>query len=326
MKAFSYVTARSAEDAVELAREGGRFLAGGVDLLGEMKDGLATPERVVNVKAVPELRGIAATAKGWTIGANVTLARLAAHEELRRTLPGLAAAAADVGSPQMRNIATVGGNLAQHSRCWYYRKFEVTCAKKGGKRCYARGGENKYHSLFTGCMCLSPCSSNVGVALTALEAKVVVQRGGKTVTLTMAELYDAAWRTVGAHNSLREDDLILHVEIPAPAAGGGGAGSVYLQTSERGGFDWALVSCAAAGRVEAGAWRGVHVALGCVAPVPWRVVAAEEFLEGKAVSEENAIAAAELVMKDAEPQEQNGYKVPLAKTLVKRALMKLGDA
>ncbi|HVU24879.1 MAG TPA: FAD binding domain-containing protein [Opitutus sp.] len=326
MKAFSYATARSAEEAVDLVRDGGRFLAGGVDLLGEMKDGLAAPTHVVDVKRLPDLREIAVTAEGGRIGANVTLAKLAEHAELRRVLPGLAQAAEEVGSPQMRNIATVGGNLAQHSRCWYYRQREVTCAKKGGKRCYARGGENKYHSLFTGCMCLSPCTSNLGVALTALGAKVVVQRGRKTVTLTMAELYRAAWETPRAHNSLREDDLILRVEVPVPPGGAAGAASVYLQMGERRAFDWALVSCAAAGRVEGGAWRGVAVALGCVAPVPWRAEAAEKFLEGKAVSEANAEAAAELIMKDAEPREQNGYKVPLAKALVKRALMKLATA
>lgn len=321
MKAFSYMTARSAEDAVELVHDGGRFLAGGVDLLGEMKEGLATPRFVVNVKALPGLRDIVATASGIAIGANVTLARLARNADVQKALPGLAAAADEVGSPQMRNIATVGGNLAQHSRCWYYRQRDVDCAKKGGKRCYARGGENKYHSLFTGCTCLSPCTSNLGVALTALDAKVIVQRGRKTVPLTMAELYEAAWKTPRAHNSLREDDLIVRVEIPAPATAG--ARSVYLQMGERRAFDWALVSCAAAGRVEDGAWRGVRVAVGCVAPVPWRVEAAERFLEGKTVSVENADAAAELVLKDAEPREQNGYKVPLAKVLVRRALLKL---
>ncbi len=320
MKAFAYVNAQSAAGAVEAVRDGGRFLAGGIDLLGEMKEGLATPQRLVNIKALPGSRDITPTAETWNIGASVTLAKLAGHEEVRRVFPGLAHAAEEVGSPQMRNLATVGGNLAQHSRCWYYRQRDVTCAKKGAKRCFARGGENKFHSVFTGCTCLSPCVSNLAVALAALDARVVVQRGSKVETLTIARLYEAAWKRPQAHNSLQADDLILCVEIPSPAAAGR---SVYVQMTERSGFDWALVSCAAAGRVEGGVWRGVRVALGCVAPVPWQVEAANEFLEGKAATEANALAAAELLLKDAQPHEQNGYKVPLAKVLVKRVLMAL---
>lgn len=321
MKAFAYVSARSATDAVERVHGGGRFLAGGVDLLGEMKEGLATPERIVNIKTLPGSREIASGPKTWTIGANVTLATLANHAELRRVFPGLAGAADEVGSPQMRNLATVGGNLAQHSRCWYYRQRDITCAKKGAKRCFARGGENKFHSVFTGCQCLSPCVSNLAVALAALDAAVIVQRGvRKTERLTIAQLYEAAWRRATAHNSLEPDDLILRIEVPVPAATGR---SAYVQLGERSGFDWALVSCAAAGRVESGAWRGVRVALGCVAPIPWQSEAVTAFLEGKPATEANALAAADLLLKEAKPHEKNGYKLPLAKTLMKRALLAL---
>ncbi len=320
MKAFAYVTAQSAGAAVELVGDGGRFLAGGVDLLGEMKDGIAAPRRLVNVKAVPELRVIEAGAQRWTIGANVTLATLAEQVELRRVFPGLAEAAEHVGSPQMRNIATVGGNLAQHSRCWYYRQRDVACAKKGARRCLARGGENKYHSLWSGSPCLSPCVSNLAIALAALDAKVVVQRGGKQVTWSVAELYERAWNAARAHHSLGAEDLIVRVEVPVREGGR----SVYLQMGERSGFDWALVSCAVAGRIDGGVWRGGRIALGCVAPVPWQVAAANAFLEGKAVNEANAAAAAELMLKGAEPRAHNGYKVPLAKALVRRALMGLG--
>lgn len=320
MKAFGYVTAQSAEAAVELVRDGGRFLAGGVDLLGEMKEGIAEPKRVVNVKAAPELRGIEPGGPRWTIGANVTLAALAEHAELRRVFPGLAEAAEHVGSPQMRNLATVGGNLAQHSRCWYYRHREVACAKKGARRCLARGGENKYHSLWSGSQCLSPCVSNLAIALAALEATVVVQRGRKRVTWTVAELYERAWNTTRAHHSLGAEDLIVRVEVPVREGGR----SVYLQMGEKSGFDWALVSCAAAGTIGGGVLRGVRIALGCVAPVPWQVAAANAFLEGKALNDATATAAAELMLKGAEPREHNGYKVPLAKALVRRALAALG--
>jgi xanthine dehydrogenase YagS FAD-binding subunit len=316
MKAFAYVTAQTADSAVELVRDRGRFLAGGMDLLGEMKDGLVEPAVLVNVKALPGTREIAATKDRIVIGANVTLAALAAHAEVKRVLPGLAQAADDAGSPQMRNVATVGGNLAQHSRCWYYRSRDVRCVKKGGARCFARGGENKYHSLFTKNMCLSPCVSNLAVALASLDAAVVVQRGAKPVTLTIAQLYEQAWSDAKSHNSLGADDLILRIEVPVVA----GARSVYAKISEKSEFDWALVSCAAAGRVEGGRLRGVRIALGSVAATPGQMKEANAFLEGKPPTDETAAGAAEILLRGAEPREQNGYKIPIAKALVKRAL------
>jgi len=316
MKAFSYVTAQTAGSAVEMVRERGRFLAGGIDLLGEMKEGLAEPAVLVNVKALPGTREIAVEKDKVAVGANVTLTTLAEQADVRRVFPGLAQAAADVGSPQMRNVATVGGNLAQHSRCWYYRQRDVRCVKKGGPRCFARGGENKYHSLFTKCMCLSPCVSNLAVAFAALDAAVVVQRGAKTATLTIAQLYDKAWSDAKVHNSLGADDLILRIEVPVAA----GTRSVYVKVAEKADFDWALVSCAAAGRIEGGRLRGVRLALGCVASVPWQVKEANAFLEGKPPTDETAAGAAEILLRDAEAREQNGYKIPLAKALVKRAL------
>ena len=316
MKAFSYVTAQTADSAVELVRDKGRFLAGGMDLLTEMKEGLVEPAVLVNVKALPGTRDIAVDKNKFSIGANVTLTTLADHAEVRKLLPGLAQAAEEVGSPQMRNVATVGGNLAQHSRCWYYRQRDLRCVKKGGPRCFARGGENKYHSLFTKNMCLSPCVSNLAVALSALDASVVVQRGAKTATLTIAQLYETAWADAKVHNSLGTDELILRIEVPVTA----GARSVYLKIAEKNDFDWALVSCAAAGRVEGGKLRGVRVALGCVAATPWQMKEANAFLEGKPPTEENAAKAADLLLQGAEAREQNGYKIPIAKALVKRAL------
>ena len=319
MKAFSYVTAQTADSAVELVREQGRFLAGGMDLLGEMKEGLAEPALLVNVKTLPGTREIAAGKDRVVIGANVTLTTLAENTDVKKLFPGLAEAAGDVGSPQMRNVATVGGNLAQHSRCWYYRQRDVRCVKKGGPRCFARGGENKYHSLFTKSMCLSPCVSNLAVALAALDASVVVQRGAKTVTLSIAQLYEKAWTDAKVHNSLGADELILRIEVPVTAGGR----SVYVKLAEKNDFDWALVSCAAAGRVEGGKLRGVRLALGCVAAVPWQVKEANAFLEGKAPTDETAVGAAEILLRDADAREQIGYKIPLAKALVRRALAKL---
>jgi xanthine dehydrogenase YagS FAD-binding subunit len=319
MNAFSYVTARSAESAVELVRDDGRFLAGGMDLLGELKESLATPKTLVNVKQLPGGTELRREGAKWIVGANVTLATLAAHAELRQALPGLAEAALEVGSPQIRNVGTVGGNLAQHSRCWYYRHRDVTCRKKGGRLCYARQGESKYHSLFTGCMCLSPLGSNLAVALAALDARVAVLRGRKTELLDLAALYADAWRTPTAHHSLRSGDLILRVEVPVPA----GARSAYLQVGEKSDFDWALVSCAAAARVDAGKLSGVRLVLGAVAPIPWQAEAANALLEGQPLTRERAEKAADLLLRDARPSGDNAYKLPIARALVRRTLEKL---
>jgi xanthine dehydrogenase YagS FAD-binding subunit len=319
MKAFAYATARSPESAVELVRDRGRFLAGGIDLFGEMKDGLAAPGVLVNVKSIPGTREIARDGDRWTIGANLTLAAVASHAALRESLPGLAEAADEVGSPQMRNVATVGGNLAQHSRCWYYRHPDVECLKNGGKRCYARGGNTKYHSLFSGCMCLSPCTSNLAVMLSALEARIVLQRGAKLETMPVAKLYADAWREARSHNSLEADDLILRVEVPVVR----GVRCTYVQMAEKSAFDWALVSCAAAARIEDGKLRSVRVALGCIAPIPWLVDEANEFLEGKEPGDENAARAADIILQGAETDTHNSYKVPLAHALIRRAITQL---
>ena len=317
MNSFAYVTARTPESAVELAADHGRFIAGGMDLLGEIKESLATPKTLVNVKSLPGTTEIR-TGAVWSIGANVTLTALATHPELRRIFPGLSEAAAEVGSPQIRNVATVGGNLAQHSRCWYYRHRDIHCRKKGGTVCYARQGESKYHALFTGSMCVSPCVSNLAIALAALDARVVVQRGRKTPSLSINELYASAWQTPSAHNSLNGTDLILRIELNASPRK-----SAYLQVSEKSDFDWALVSCAAAAEVRGGALWHPRVALGAVATVPWEMAAANAFLEGKTVTTETAERAADLLLRDARPLGDNAYKLPIAKALVRRTLFRL---
>ena len=318
MKAFEYVNAQTPESAAGLIGTEGRYLAGGIDLLGEMKEYIATPARLVNVKNLPTTREISKTPEGgFRLGANVTIAELAAQADLPA---GLIEAAAEVGSPQIRAVATVGGNLAQHSRCWYYRQRDLTCLKRGGSTCYARDGENKYNAIFTGNPCISPVVSNLAVALTVLSAQAVVWRKSKEVRLTMAELYADAWNNPLAQNSLQPGDLILAVEIPAPVAG---VRSSSLQVSEKSDFDWALVSCAAAGSVNEGKFRGVKIALGAVAPVPFQMEEANALLEGKPCNEASANAAASLILATATPFSHNGYKVPIARALIRRTLLNL---
>jgi xanthine dehydrogenase YagS FAD-binding subunit len=318
MNSFQYATAASPASARELRGESGRYLAGGIDLLGEMKEYIAEPNILVNIKALPGLNKIEPGAQSWSIGTNVTIAELENHPELKATFPGLQQAAAEVGSQQIRNVATVGGNLSQHSRCWYYRHRDIQCLKKGGDTCYARHGENKYHSLFTGNTCISPVVSNLSIILAALDSTVTVQRGERQLRLTIPEFYAKAWDNPTAHHSLEPGDLVLKVEIPVQQRR-----SAYLQVSEKSAFDWALVSCAAAAKVDGGKVSQARIVLGAIANVPHQVQAANEMLEGKSLDDALANQVADAIIAKAQALSQNGYKIQIARTLIRRSLAQL---
>ncbi|HXC36336.1 MAG TPA: FAD binding domain-containing protein [Candidatus Acidoferrales bacterium] len=323
MKAFRYATAHSTDSARELVVGAGAYLAGGNDLLGLLKDYLINaPEILVNIKSLPGLSKIERGEKFWAIGSLVTVAQIENHAEIKMVFPGLHEAASEVASQQIRNVATVGGNLAQHSRCWYFRHRDTVCLKKNGDLCYARNGENRYHSLFTGNTCISPVVSSLATIFTSLDATAIVLREGKETRMSMAELYHRAWENPLAHNSLNNGDLILRVEIPTTRSR-----SAYLQGSDKHAFDWALVSCAAAAEVMDGKLKSPRVALGSISPVPHQVEAANDFLDGKVLDDAAATHAADMILQDARPLEHNAYKVPLAHALIRRTLLKLnGDA
>lgn len=320
MKAFSYSQAQSFEGALERFHEASasQYLAGGVDLLGEMKDGLVEPDRLVNLKRIPESDTIEVDGDAWTFGPNVTIGRLEKHGELRKRLPALAEAAGHVGSPQIRNMGTLGGNLAQHSRCWYYRHKDIQCLKNGGARCYARQGDSRYHCLFTENPCISPSVSNLATALMALEGRIHVFTKNGEEEWTVEDLYREAWRNPMAHNSLSPSDLIVRVVVPDA-----GRRSHYLQQSDRAEFDWALVSAAASAQIEGGTLRDARLVIGSIAPGPFQLDEVNAMLEGKALTEDLAAAAAEKLLAKADPTAENAYKVPLAKALARRSLMAL---
>ena len=322
MNAFQYATAHSTGSARELVNGKGAYIAGGNDLLGLLKEYLISADTLVNIKSLPGLNRIERGSKSWTIGALVTIARIENDAAAKKTFPGLHQAAAEIASLQIRNVATVGGNLAQHSRCWYFRHRDVKCLKKHGDLCYARNSENRYHSLFTGNDCISPVVSSLATTFAALDATAIVLRDGKELRWSMADLYAEAFKNPYAHNSLQPGDLIVRVEIPTVRSR-----SAYLQVSDKHSFDWALVSCAAAAEIEGGKLKSPRVALGSISPVPHEVAAANEFLDGKVLDEATATAVADLILKGAKPLEMNAYKVPMAHALIRRTLLKLkGDA
>jgi xanthine dehydrogenase YagS FAD-binding subunit len=323
MKSFRYIAATTSQEAGDLVGKKGRYLAGGVDLLGVMKEYIVSPDVVVALRFDPAGEKIRAASEGapgdlW-IDAAATMDELEKHGDLRARFAALAEAAGEVGSPQIRNVATLGGNLLQHSRCWYYRQPDLTCLKRGGETCYAAEGENRYLSIFHGCACVSPAVSNTAVALAALDARLQVRSAhGKTAPLSPVELFAPAWKDPQAHHALAPGDLVLGVTIPAKRTR-----SAYRQVSEKREFDWALVSCAAAGNVTGGKITDARVALGAVAPGPYVSEAAHDFLEGKTLDDATVSKAADLILSEARPLAHNGYKVPLAHTLIRRTLLAL---
>jgi xanthine dehydrogenase YagS FAD-binding subunit len=331
VKAFEWVSPATVEEAANLLKtapasrdmdEAARPLAGGQDLLTTMKEYVTRPTRVVNLKGIRGLDKIEGDGKkGLRVGALVTLAQVEDHAVIRRDFPGLAEAAHSVATQQIRNLGTVGGNLCQRPRCWYYRLEEAVCIKKGGSECFAATGENKYNAILGGGPSWIVHPSDLAPMLVALGASVNVVGADGRRRLPLEKFFTLPNEgSIRRENVLKNDEIITEVVVPASAFA---ARSTYLKFKERESLDFALSSVAAA--VELGADKRVRqarIVLGGVAPVPWRVPKAEEFLKGKALDAESLAGAARLALEGAEPLSKNAYKVPLTQTLVRRALAK----
>ncbi len=299
-----------------------RPLAGGSDLLAEIKEGIIRPGTLVNLKTITGWSGIRPGADdALEIGATTLIADVAASDVVRAHSAALADAAEHVGSPQIRNQGTVGGNLCQRPRCWYYRHGDTQCLKKGGVSCFAKEGENKYHAVFaTNAPCVMASSTNLGVALLALGGKLIVQSlaGEKAVA---AEHF---YRLPTAEDPYRETvlepgEIVSGISVPESA----GSRSAYMQISEKADFDWALVSAATRVKLDgAGAIENIALAMNAIAPVPWRLTRAEEFLRDKRPDIETLRAAAKEAFADARPLSQNAYKVAIAKALLVRVVQR----
>jgi xanthine dehydrogenase YagS FAD-binding subunit len=322
VNAFEYVNPDSLKAVPKLLRGAGNrevvLIAGGMDLLGELKDELIAPEQLVNLKSLPELKYIRHDAKGLRIGATTTLSEILADAKIQADYPGLAQAADSVASIQVRNVGTIGGNLCQRPRCWYYRNPEFPCLKKGGNFCYAVGGNSKYHAILGGDPCFIVHPSDLAPALIALGASVHTRGARGTRELPVESLYVLPKDNVSAETVLAVDEVITEVVVPAPLPG---SKSVYLKFKEKGTMDFAMAAAAVSLQVQAGQCRAARIVLGGVAPKPWPVPEAERLLVGQAVTEAAAEAASEVALKGADPLDYNAYKVPLTKALVKRAIL-----
>ena len=320
MKAFAYVNAAGEKEALAaLGPDRGKFLplAGGMDLLALMKDYIAQPERIVNVKNLD--RTIRKSPDGGLrIGAAVTIAELVADANVARMYPALVQAAEEVGTPQIRNLGTLGGNINQRPRCWYYRNEEFDCLKKGGSRCFAVDGENQYHAIFGDGPCHIVHPSSVAPALVALEARFRVAGPAGEREVPASEYFLMPDRNLFGETVLASNELLTHVVLPAPGA----AKSATYEVRYKQSHDWPLATASVVLTMNGQTVRGARVVMGSVAPVPWRAAAAEAALSGKRITEEAAIAAADAALMGARPMSSNGYKVQIARTAVKRAIMK----
>jgi len=315
LRAFEYSSPASAEEAIRLLAGGSRALAGGTDLLPLMKADLASPSRLVNVKQFLDDR-IREDTGALSIGALTVLDEIEKNPVIRQRYTALAEAAAAAASPQLRNMATIGGNLLQRPRCWYFRSSRIPCWLKDGDDCPAVEGENRLHALYGGGPCHAVHPSDPASALVALEAQVRV-RGKTGERLIPAEDFFALPSEARrAETVLEPDELILSVEIPAIAAR-----STYLKAMERKVWTFALVGVAAVMRSSGARVEHVRIVLTGVAPIPWRAKAAEDGLLGKELSETLLIDAADAALQGAAPLAHNAYKIPLLKTLVRRALV-----
>ena len=328
MKAFKLHNPSQLEQALALldtpeAKTGKtRILAGGQDLLTEMKEYLAEPDALVNLKRIPGLDRIGVGADGaFEIGALATLAALEEHPEVGQRLPALAQAAGVVASAQIRSQGTLGGNLNQRPRCWYFRSEQAPCLKKGGKECFSYGGMSKYNAILGGGPSYIVHPSDLAPVLVALNAtaELVSSKATRTVALekyfTLPSESDVTRETV-----LQPGEILKSVRIPAPVAN---SRSHYLKFREKGSFDFALASVALTLVQEGGTIREARVVLGGVAPIPWRAKGAEAALAGQAASRATFEKAAVEAVRGAEPLAHNGYKVPLVKGLLIRALEEL---
>ncbi len=318
MKAFTYVNAANEKEAIAAlsSAQRGRMLpmAGGMDLLGLMKDYIVSPDRVVSIKGLDQT--LQSADGGLRIGAAVKIADLAEHAAARRLYPALVSAAEGVGTPQIRNMATVGGNIMQRPRCWYFRNEEFNCLKKGGSRCFAVEGENQFHAIFGDgpCHIVHPSSLAVPAIAYGGRFRVVGPNGAREIDA--GEFFQMPNANLYGENVLQPNEIVTHVILPAP-----GQRSASYEVRFKQSHDWSLAA-ASVNLVMSGATvKSARIVMGAVAPIPWRVEAAERVLAGKAITEAIATEAANAAVAGARPMTENKYKIQIAKTAVKRAIL-----
>ena len=323
MNAFEYVSAQSVDEAGELLVANGEanvIIAGGTDLLGEIKQGTAHPSRLVGLHSINDLRGIRLYERGLLIGAMTTIAEIAGHEYVRSRHAVLAEACDSVATPQIRNVGTLGGNLCQRPRCWYYRSPLFDCLKKGGDRCFAHDGMNKFHAIFDTGVCPAVHPSDTAVALCAVNARVLLMSVDGARMMPVEDFFVLPDEDTTVENVLQMGEMVAEIVIPTASPN---LRSIYLKAKERQSMDFALASVALSLEVSEDVVLYASVVLGGVAPVPYRAHSAEDALVGTPVGDVDSERVGRIAAEGATPLSDNGYKVRLVSGLVSRAVRTL---
>lgn len=320
MNTFEWANARSIKEAIGQLDGTALIKAGGIDLIDRLKEGLEAPSRIVNIRTVAGLDYVREDAQAGIlrIGPLVTLAALDENRTLRSRYTALAEAAGHAATPQIRNVATIGGNLLQRPRCWYFRQAEFNCRKKGGDRCFAIEGENQYHAIFGNDICAIVHPSATATALIALGARLSLTGAKGTREVALEDFFITPKENVRRENRIGADEILTEIQVPAPSAR---ARSAYLKQSEKESFDWPIAEVAVRLDCEGSRCEKASIILGAAAPVPLRARAAESLLAGRAINEDSARDAARQAIKGATPLSENGYKLPIFETLVRRAIL-----
>jgi xanthine dehydrogenase YagS FAD-binding subunit len=321
---FTFIRPKSITDAVsELHSPKARIHAGGTDLLGCLRDGVFGAEKLVSIGHLDKLKGFDRTQDGGVrIGALTRIAELAASDVIRQSYPALARSAAEVASPQLRNQGTLGGNLCQKPRCWYYRG-EFNCLRKGGDKCYAYDGENQYHCIFDGSVCFITHPSDIAPALVAYDAviRVAGEKGFREVPA--GKFHILPEENVEKETVLTSDEIVTEIFLPSPRPG---LLSSYRKVRARGSWDFALAGVALALKFQEDVVEEARIVLSGAAPIPWRSREMEEFIIRKKIDRETAARAAERAVKEAQPLKKNGYKVTLFRGMIEEELLKISKA
>ena len=322
MKPFAIISPTTLDAARhELSERAGEaaILAGGTDILGEVKEGTASPAALIDLTGVEDLDTIQLSETGASVGSLVTLAEIERNDDIRQHYATLSQAAASVATPQIRNAGTLGGNLCQRPRCWYYRSPLFDCLKKGGDTCFAVAGLNKYHAIFGGDGCHIVHPSDTAVALTSLDASVETYGAQGQRQRHISMFFVGPETNMLSETALDPGEIVTRILLPPI----GDARSIYLKAKERQAYDFALVSVAASIEVQDGKVSSARFALGGVAPVPYSLPDVARAIVGSRTADVSPHELGRIAVRDARPMSDNAYKVRLSSNLVARAVTTL---
>ena len=325
MQAFEYANPTTLQEALGLlgsSWDQAAVLAGGTDIISSMKDYIAAPKRVVNIKGLKELGGISRSGGGVRIGATVTLDELADNQIIRSELPSLAQAARGINSPQLRNMGTVGGDLCQRPRCWYFRNGYGLLAKDKSGNSLVPNGQNEFHAIFGGGPAYFVSPSSFGPALVALGAKFKLVSASGSREVEAGKFFVVPQNDSSREIALLPNEILTEINIPSAR----GVRNSSYEVRYREAVDWPVATASVALRMKGSTIGSARVVLGHVAPTPWVAAQAEQMLAGKSITEDVAEQAGKAAGAGATPLSQNGYKVQLVQTAVKRALMQAAAA